>query len=143
MSLSCKSCGAKSYVRNGKMRGEQRYKCKECGYNFIEGDKRIKYGLVDRLKVLKLYLENCGIRSIERLTGIRNRQISLWIEDAAASIKAELKRKSEDFKDIKEIEILEIDELCTYIKKDLKTGGNSHLYGLLLIENQVKLLTLK
>ena len=143
MSLSCKSCGSKSYVKNGKMRGEQRYRCKKCGYNFIEGDKRIKYGIADRLKILKLYLENLGIRSIERLTGIRNRQISLWIEDAAASIKTELKKKSEEFKDIKEIEILEIDELCTYIKKDLKMEGSLPLSGLLLIGNQVKLLTLK
>lgn len=87
------------------MRGEQRYKCKECGYNFIKGDKRIKYGISDRLKVLKLYLENCGIRSIERLTGIRNRQISLWIEDAAESIKAELKKKSEEFKGLLSIHL--------------------------------------
>ena len=77
------------------------------------------------------------------MTGIRNRQISLWIEDAAASIKTELKKKSEEFKDIKEIEILEIDELCTYIKKDLKMEGSLPLSGLLLIGNQVKLLTLK
>jgi transposase-like protein len=66
-------------VKNGFVFGVQRYKCKECASNFIDGDKRIRYGLPDRLKVLKLYLENCGIRTIERLTGIRNSQISMWI----------------------------------------------------------------
>ena len=143
MSLSCKSCGSEEYVKNGKMRGAQRYKCKLCGYNFIGGDKRIKYGISDRLKVLKLYLENCGIRTIERLTGIRNRQISLWIEEAASNIRSELEKKSKEFKDIREIEILEVDELCTYVKKNQKMVENSSLYGLLLIGSQVKLLTLR
>jgi len=27
-------------VKNGKISGVQRYKCKECGYNFRKGDKR-------------------------------------------------------------------------------------------------------
>jgi transposase len=29
-------------VRNGRVRGKQRYRCKDCGYNFIEGDRRVK-----------------------------------------------------------------------------------------------------
>jgi insertion element IS1 protein InsB len=27
-------------VKSGKVRGKQRYKCKECGYNFVIGDAR-------------------------------------------------------------------------------------------------------
>lgn len=111
--------------------------------NFIEGDERVKYGLQDKLKVLKLYLENCGIRTIERLTGIRNRQVSLWIEEAAEDIKHELTKQSNNVTSIKDVAIMEIDELYTYIKKDRKMAGKQSLYGLLLIENQVKLLILK
>ncbi|WP_272940972.1 hypothetical protein [Candidatus Midichloria mitochondrii] len=33
---------------------------------------------------LKLNLEDCGIRTIERLTGIHNSQISSWIEGRGA-----------------------------------------------------------
>ena len=36
----CKKCGRENYVKNGKARGKQRYLCKECGYNFIEGDRK-------------------------------------------------------------------------------------------------------
>ena len=143
MSLKCKQCGSSSYVKNGFIKSSQRYKCKECGINFIEGDKRVKYGIQDHLKVIKLYLENCGIRTIERLTGIRNRQVSLWIEKAASYIKEELHNRSKDIKNVREIEIVEIDELCTYIKKDQKTEVNSPSYGLLLIGTQAKLLILK
>ena len=143
MSIICKSCGVSNYIKNGLVHKVQRYKCKECGTNFIVGDKRQKYELCDRLKVIKLYLENCGIRTIERLTGIRNSQISKWIEGVAGYIKTELSKIENNVTSIKDITILELDELCTYIKKDQKTAENSPLYGLLLIDNQVKLLILR
>lgn len=143
MSILCKSCGIGNYVKNGFVYGVQRYKCKGCGVNFVEGDKRQKYTLMDRLKVLKLYLENCGIRSIERLTGVRNSQISMWIEDAAEDIKKELLLSQNNIQSVQDIAIMELDELCTYIKKDQRTGENIPSYGLLLIENQIKLLILK
>jgi hypothetical protein len=48
-------------------------KCKECATNFIDGDKRIRYGLSDRLKVLKLDLfrnstpsSNCCVAPVLR-----------------------------------------------------------------------------
>ena len=76
MNLNCKNCSSDKYIKNGFGHGNQRYRCKECGYNYIEDDKREKYSFHDKLKVIKLYLENCGIGSIERLTGISNSQIS-------------------------------------------------------------------
>ncbi|MBY0501067.1 MAG: hypothetical protein K2P93_03585 [Alphaproteobacteria bacterium] len=42
MQISCKDCGNYKFVRNGKVRKHQRYKCKECGLSFIEGDRRQK-----------------------------------------------------------------------------------------------------
>ncbi len=143
MSLKCKNCGSAKKVKNGFVEGVQRYKCKDCGCNYIEGDKRQKYTAQDRLKVLKLYLENCGIRTIERLTGVRNSQISKWILAAADDIKRELLHRQNDINSIKDISILEIDELCTYIKKDQKMEGSLPSYGLLLIGTKVRLLILK
>jgi transposase len=143
MSHLCKFCESSNCVKNGFVHGVQRYKCKECLSNFVEGDKRQKYTQQDRLKVIKLYLENCGIRTIERLTGIRNSQISIWIEETAKYIKEELQKSQNRIHSVKDISILEIDELCTYIKKDQKTVGDSFLYGLLLIDQQIKLLIFK
>ena len=143
MSISCKDCGCIRYVKNGYVQEVQRYKCKQCGCNFVEGDKRIKYGSRDHLKVIKLYLENCGIRSIERITGIRNSQISKWIEETAAYIKRQLRQSENQVKTIQDIEIMELDELCTFVKKDQKMEGNMSSYGLLLIDQQIKLLILQ
>jgi len=143
MSIECKKCASNQLVKNGYSAGKQRYKCKECAYNFVEGDDRQKYDMSDRLKVIKLYLENCGIRTIERLTGVHASQVLLWIEQTADYIRSKATRSTNSIKTVKDIEIMEIDELCTYIKKDPKTAENLPSYGLLLIEDQVKLLILR
>ena len=36
--IICKNCSSDNVVRNGKVRSQQRYKCKSCGCNFIFGD---------------------------------------------------------------------------------------------------------
>jgi transposase-like protein len=143
MSIKCKFCGSSKFVKNGFVHNVQRYKCKECIASFVEGDKRQKYNSTDHLKVIKLYLENCGIRTIERLTGVRNSQISKWIEDIASHVKREMLKAQNNVNSIKDIAILEIDELCTYIKKDQKMAENLPSYGLLLIEGRIRLLILK
>ena len=143
MPLSCKDCQGNRIIKNGFIEDVQRYRCKQCGYNFVEGDKRIKYGSKDHLKVIKLYLENCGIRTIERLTGIRNSQISKWIEHTAAYIRIQLRTSESKIKTIQDIEIMELDELCTFVKKDRRTEESTSSYGLLLIDQQIKLLILK
>ena len=143
MSIICKDCGCTRYIKNGFVQGVQRYRCKQCSSNFIEGDKRIKYGSRDHLKVIKLYPENCGIRSIERITGIRNSQISKWIESTATYIRRQLRKSENQVKTIQDIEIMELDELCTFVKKDRKMEENLSSYGLLLIDQQIKLLILK
>lgn len=143
MSKTCKRCGSGNYVKNGYVLGKQRYKCKECSYNYIDGDERQKYRIKDRLKVLKLYLENCGIRTIERLTGVRNSQISKWIMEAAEDIRKELAKGRNSIDSLEDISILEIDELCTYIKKAQGMAETIPSYGLLLIGTKVKLLILK
>ncbi|CAK9120320.1 MAG: hypothetical protein F2MM_05415 [Candidatus Midichloria mitochondrii] len=66
---------------------------------------------------LKPNLEDCGIRTIERLTGIHNSQISSWIEGRGRYVQEKLDKSCNSTKSLKDIEVLEIDELCTYIKK--------------------------
>ena len=38
--VKCKKCKSENIVKNGKVRGKQRYLCKDCRYNFVEGDAR-------------------------------------------------------------------------------------------------------
>ena len=38
--IECKRCGSTKTVKNGMVRGKQRYLCKQCGYHFVYGDER-------------------------------------------------------------------------------------------------------
>jgi transposase-like protein len=135
----CKGCGSAEIVRNGRdKQGTQRYKCRSCGSTYREGDKRLKYGLEKRLKVISMYLEGVGIRSIERLEGISNPLIIYWIRHFSELMRKELKRRPIP-DSAKEIQILELDELFTYCKK----SPNKSMYGLLLTEYETKLLISK
>ena len=42
MGLRCKRCGSEEYVKNGMMRGKQRFLCKGCGLNFTDTPARGK-----------------------------------------------------------------------------------------------------
>ena len=42
-------------MKNGKVRFTQRYKCKSCGYNLIEEDKREKVSAEDKALAVFLY----------------------------------------------------------------------------------------
>lgn len=136
---NCKGCGSEELTKNGKNQsGVQRYKCKGCGSTFIDGDNRLKYGLEKRLKVITMYLEGVGIRSIERLENVPNPLIIYWIRHFADLIRKEIRRRPMPSTP-KDIAIVEIDELFTYYKK----RPNEHMYGLLLTETETKLLISK
>jgi transposase-like protein len=133
---SCKGCGSKELVKNGKdTKGTQKYKCKSCGGTFRDGDKRIKHGLDKRIKVIKMYLEGVGIRSIERLEGVSNPLIIYWIRHFSDIVRKEIKLQTVPDK-VEDIEILEVDELFSFYKKS-KIEFTS---GLLLTETGIKLL---
>ena len=136
---NCKVCGSIKLIRNGKTsRGVQRYKCKECGGTYGEGDRRLKHGLEKRLRVIKMYLEGVGIRSIERLEGVSNPLIIYWIRHFAQLIRKEIVRRPIP-ESPKDIAIVEVDELFTYYKK----RPNERMYGLLLTETETRLLISK
>ncbi len=38
--MGCKACGSGDCIKNGRVRGVQRYRCKACGLNSVQGDRR-------------------------------------------------------------------------------------------------------
>lgn len=86
--------------------GRQRYKCKSCGSTFRLGNMC--------LRVIKMYLDGLGIKSIERLEAVSNLLIIYWIRHFSELIRKEIKTTYVPNK-LEDIEILEVDEL--FIKK--------------------------
>lgn len=55
--MHCPNCESDIYVKNGFMKGKQRYLCKRCGCNFTQSEPRGKDG---KLKVVALIYKRCG-----------------------------------------------------------------------------------
>ena len=136
--ITCKFCGKSHYKKYGFLGNKQKYKCKECGKVFVIGDNREKYSYDKKLKVIRMYLEGVGIRSIERLEHISTPLILKWIKGVSKIIKDKLINTEVPDK-LENIEILEIDEITDIFKKKTKDFG----YGLLLTETGIKLLIMK
>jgi hypothetical protein len=91
-----------------------------------------------------------GIRAIAEVKGIHNSLVSYWIRQFAKIVKEKIELETKQM-EIQNIEIVEVDELCTYIKKNLnlinKQGsgmeGSGLGFGLLLIGTKTKLLILR
>jgi transposase-like protein len=138
MPVSCKHCHGDKQVKNGRSRGFQRYKCKRCGKNFIMRDARKdkKYSNKERQLAIRMYLNNCGFRRISAILETPLSTVFSWIKKAGRIVDEMVKNREEEGG---HIEVLEMDELYTYIKKK----RIEHEYGLLLIGRDSKLLRLK
>lgn len=147
MSIECARCKSKRYVKNGLVRGVQRYRCVGCGYNYTLEDRRSTYDNKTRNLVIRMYLNNCGFRRIAEILSIPLSTVFKWIKKAGKIVDEMVSARQEE---AEKIEILEMDELYTYIKKnqeETKRLGRSkdHTpeFGLLWIGTDLKLLRLK
>ncbi len=148
MSIKCKFCSSLKIVKNGFVRDLQRYSCKSCNKNFVKGDKRENESYSNQTKnmVIRMYLNNCGIRRIAHILNLPLSTTFGWIKKAGKIVDEMVKNKNEEFE---KIDILEMDELFTYIKKNQerikkqeKGSANIPEYGLLWIGTDLKLLRL-
>lgn len=135
----CRHCGSERIIKTGHRDGQQKWRCKDCGKFQGEVDRREKYTEKERQTAIDLYLEGCGFRRIARiLSGIFNRHVCYqtviqWIKKEAKRIENLEPKKEEN------IQILEMDELYTYIKKNQIKSE----FGLLSIGTGFVLLRLK
>src|SRR3954453_5990295 len=69
MGLHCKRCGSERQVKNGLMRGKQRYLCKDCGLNFTNTPTRGKPLALKAAAVL-LYVSGLSMNRTAQLLGV-------------------------------------------------------------------------
>ena len=113
--IACKCCGAAEYVKNGTVRGLQRYKCKSCGCNFTATEPRGKPPAMKALAQLLYAMGNMSFCSIARLLKVSDVAVLKWIRAAA--------------KNVPEPEVggnviaLSLDEMWHFLKKRAKNSG--------------------
>jgi len=77
----CKKCRSERTVKSGIIAGRQRYKCKDCGSTFREGDKRTndKVAAKKALCILLYSMAKGSFRMIGRILGIDHVLVYRWI----------------------------------------------------------------
>ena len=77
---SCPKCQHEQSTKSGIVKNRQRYRCKQCNYNFSVGKagKQIESYYV--IKALQLHIEGVGYREIERLLGISHVTVMNWVK---------------------------------------------------------------
>jgi transposase len=115
----CKNCKSEKVVKSGKVRGKQRYKCKECGYNFVIGDERTNEKIA-ALKALCVLLYSLGKGSYNMMGKLFGRNRSLiyrWIREAGIN--------TEEPSINGEITQIEFDEMWHFIQSKKLNFGSS------------------
>src|SRR5438132_2969085 len=109
MGLRCKRCGGEEQVKNGFMRGKQRYRCKACGLNFTDTPPR---GMPLRVKVtaVLLYLSGLSMNRTAKLLGVSTPSVMAWIERFAEVYAQKPEPEGRAV-------VVELDEMWHFLKK--------------------------
>ncbi|MEZ0484153.1 IS1/IS1595 family N-terminal zinc-binding domain-containing protein [Fibrella aquatica] len=76
----CPKCQSVDAVRNGIIAGRQRFKCKQCAYNFTVDKVGKGISTYYVIKALQLYIEGVSLREIERLLGVSHVSVMNWVK---------------------------------------------------------------
>ncbi len=119
MALRCKGCGSEEHVKNGLMRGKQRYRCKACGLNFTDTPPR---GLPLALKAtaVLLYVSGLSMNRTAKLLGVSTPTVQAWIEQLA---KVHAQKPAPEGRAV----VIELDEMWHYLKKSRTSSGSGRL----------------
>jgi len=85
--IPCKNCQQINTIKNGFVRGKQRYKCHACHYTFVLGDERHKpeTELKKAFSVILYSLGKASFGFLAKLFGVSRTTTYYWIRDMAAT----------------------------------------------------------
>ena len=84
--VCCKRCGATDHVKNGNVRGFQRYLCLSCGCNFTMTPPRGNPPAMKALALLLYAMGNVSFGSIARILGVSDVAVLNWVRDEARKL---------------------------------------------------------
>ena len=124
----CPKCQSIAVVKNGKVQGKQRYKCKSCSLQFTRLTPRGRPAQ-EKAMAVTLYTLGLSIRAIARLIGVSPTAVLKWIKTFA---KTHYEKPAPG-----DAIIVELDEMWHYLGSKKTSYGS----GKLIVEKLESLLT--
>ena len=85
MSKTCPKCNSNKVIKNGFARGHQRYKCKDCSYQFTRSQLVRGKPLWMKLEAVLLYMSGMSMNAIGEQLAVSAQSILNWVRDFAKS----------------------------------------------------------
>lgn len=124
MEENCLKCGSDHRVKNGKVKNQQRYKCKECGFQYTRLTPR-GFSTKDKTLALILYLSGLSMNMTAQIIGTTAQSVMRWIKDFY-----------HHYKDLpqpqREVQEIELDEMHHFLIKKKKKFGSGKCYVIAL-----------
>ena len=117
----CPKCQSREVVKNGKVQGKQRYKCKSCSLQFTSLTPRGRPAQ-EKAMAVTLYTQGLSIRAIARLIEVSPSAVLKWIKTFA---KTHYEKPAPG-----DAILVELDEMWHYIKSKKTSYG----YGKPIVE---------
>lgn len=115
-------CAAPHVVRNGTLKGRQRYHCKGCGawYGETHGTPmyRLRTPPEEVGRVLLVVMRRGSLRAAEEITGHKYETIGRWLRIAAEHAEALTEVLVHDL----ELSALEVDEFWSFVRRRSATS---------------------
>ena len=121
--ISRRRCAGATFVKNGTVRGHQRYRCKACGRSFTATPPRGKPPAMKALAVLLYALGNVSQGMIAKLLGVSHVAVYKWVRAAGEGTPAPSATPSSG--------IVQIDEMWHFVdgkKTRFGSGGPTTLW---------------
>ena len=123
MQIKCKKCASTENVKNGFIRGHQRYKCKECSCIYTQTKPRGKPASMKALAVLLYTVGNASFGMISRMLGVSNVAVMKWIKKEAESLPEPSVSKDST--------LLQVDEMWHFVNgKKTKFGSGKPMIAI-------------
>jgi len=133
--MVCAHCGSDNYRKNGKYKGVQRFKCRECDRYFREKAKKFTYA--DKAKAVDFYLSNGGMKRTAKYIGCPHEMVEEWVREFADDLRGKLQKVSEKVNEKNLPLLVDMNEIGARGKK--KEWSQ---YGLLILGNKLCVLHL-
>ena len=85
--LTCPNCSSEQTVKNGRIHnGKQRFKCQDCGRQFIENPQNKVVDQATRELINRLLLEWISLAGIARAVKVSERWLQTYVNDKYAAV---------------------------------------------------------
>jgi transposase len=113
--MHCPKCQHETKVKNGRVRGLQRYRCKQCGCNYTQSHGH-GHPTKDKVLAVVLHLSGMSLNSIGEVIGVTAQSVMRWVKAFADTT------EMPEFP-AHPVEV-EIDEMHHFLLKKLKKSGS-------------------